>query len=401
MRRTGGHAALVLSLLCATAGGCGRDQSAQQGQPGPTEVVVTEPVTKEVTDYEEFIGHTEAMPMVTIRSRVTGYLDKVFFREGSDVKQGDQLFLIDPRPYQAALDQAVAQQRLAEANAKLAEAEYRRTQHLSRTGAASPEDVEKALATRDTANAQVKASQADVESRQLNVVYTKVTSPIAGRTSRPLIDPGNLVVADNTALTTVVTLDPMYAFFDVPERVVLRFRRMVRQGKVQSAREAQIPLRLGLADENGFPHEGTIDFVDNQQDRSTGTLWVRGVFPNKDRFLTPGLFCRVQLPVGKARPALLVPEKALGTDQGQRFVYVVNEKNEVVYRRVQVGSLHGGLRVVTDGLSPGERVIVSGLQRVRPGAPVDPKPADDKGAAPAAEAARARPAVVTSHGAAK
>ena len=367
----------LLAMAGATAG-CERSQPAPP-PPRATEVLVSPAVVREVTDHEDFTGRTDAINSIDVRARVTGYLDKVLFKDGIDVKKNDLLCEIDPRPYKAALDQAVAQVRLNEAQARLADAEYARTVRLQPTGAASQEDVDKARAARDTASAQVRASQADVESKQLNLDFTKVTAPVDGRISRRMIDPGNLAKADDTILTNIVTQDQIYAYFDVDERTMLRIRRLIRAGKVRSAREARITVKLGLSDETDFPHEGVIDFADNKVDPSTGTLKVRAVFPNENRILSPGLFARVRLPVGNPHPATLVPERSLGTDQGQKYLYVVKAskdgKTTAEYRRVKLGFLDGQMRVIEDGIKEGEKVVVSGMQRLKDGAEVEPKDA--------------------------
>jgi RND family efflux transporter MFP subunit len=411
----------IALLLVCSAGVAGCNRAEPQVPPAaPPEVVVTYPITREVIDHEDFSGRTDAIPYVDLRARVQGYLAEVYFKDGDLVWKDEQLFLIDPRPYQAAVDQAEAQVRLAEAQAKYAEAEYRRNLTLSRKGAASQEDVDKTLAARDTANAQVRAAQADLERRRLDLDFTKVKTPVSGRIGRRQVDPGNLVKADDTLLATIVSLDPIYAYFEVDERTLLRVRRLVRAGKVKSAREAEIVVRLGLSDEEGFPHDGVIDFADNRVDPATGTLRLRAEFPNCDSqeaarrlravlspdrwsglvsliagardvrrtvpLISPGLFARLRVPIGAPHPAILVPERALGTDQGQRFLYVVvaqtdqdgNLQTVAQYRPVTVGSLEGGWRVIAEGLRADEQVIVSGLQRVRRDAPVTPKPATEK-----------------------
>ena len=331
------------------------------------------PVTQDVTDYEDFTGRTEAVATIEIRARVTGYLDKVLFKEGTEVKQGDPLFEIDRRTYQADCDRAEANLLQARAHLNRLQADLRRAASLLPSKSISQEDYDKVAGDCAEAEAAVKVSEAALHSARLNLDFTIVSAPISGRISRQLIDPGNLAKADDTLLTMLVSLDPIYAYFDVDERTMLRIRRLIRSGKVKSAREAEVSVLLGLADEEGFPHEGTINFVDNRVDATTGTLRLRGIVANPKRLFSPGMFLRVRVPIGDPHRAILVSERALGSDQGQKFVYVLNDKNEVTYRRVKVGALEGGLRVIEEGLAMGEKVIVTGLQRIRPGARVDPK----------------------------
>jgi RND family efflux transporter MFP subunit len=369
---------LVLGL-CLGLVGCAR---ARSGTPeaAATPVTVSHPVEGEVTEYTDFTGRTAAVDSVEVRAHVWGYLDKVNFKEGAIVTKGDVLFELDPRPYQALLNQAMSKVVQNEAQLKYDEAEYQRNLRLIGTGAASRSDLDKSAAARGVDSANIAAEKAVVAARQLDLDYTKVIAPVSGRTSRYVVTVGNLVQAGDqgggTLLTTIVSLDPMYAYFDVDENTVLRVRQLVREGKADSPREGPVPVRLGLANQNGFPHEGTIDFVDNQVNPKTGTMRLRGVFPNKDQVLAPGFFVRVRVPIGRAHKALLVNERALDTDQGQKILYVVNEKNEVVSRPVRLGALYDGLREITGGLKAGEQVIVIGLQQVRPGVKVEPNLVD-------------------------
>ncbi len=243
------------------------------------------------------------------------------------------------------------------------EANYKRAQNLIGTRAISQADFDQAVGDRDEADAAVKVAVAAMNTARLNLDWTRVTAPISGRISRQLIDPGNLVKADDTALTMIVSLDPMYAYFDIDERVM---QRLVRAGRLKSALDGKTEVRMALADEEGFPHVGTINFIDNQVDMPTGTLRLRGLFLNPDRLLSPGMFVRIQVPLGDPHPSLLVPEQALGKDQGKKYLYVLDDKDVVARRDVEVGVLHGTLIVIKSGLKPGERVIVSGLQQVRP-----------------------------------
>jgi RND family efflux transporter MFP subunit len=365
--------AVVLGF-CLGLAGCA---PAPSEAPAPTSVAVSTPVERDVTDYVDFTGRTASVDAVEVRAHVWGYLNKVNFKEGVLVKKGDVLFELDPRPYQALLDQAKAKVRQDEAQLVYDEAEYQRNSRLVNSGAVSRSDMEKTASARDVDRANIAADKALVSSRELDLDYTKVTAPVSGRVSRYVVTVGNLIQAGDqgggTLLTTIVSVDPMYAYFDVDEHVALRVRQLVREGKGDSPRDGGYPVSLGLANEEGHPHRGTVNFVDNQVNPKTGTIRARGVFPNEQEHLLPGLFARVRVPIGRPHRALLVSDRALDTDQGQKIVYVVTEQNEVVSRPVRVGALHDGLREITDGLKPGERIIVNGLQQVRPGATVEPK----------------------------
>jgi RND family efflux transporter MFP subunit len=345
-----------------------------------TPVNVSYPVAREVTDYSDFTARTAAVDSVEVRAHVWGYLDKVNFKEGALVQKGDVLFELDPRPYQAVLNQAKAKVAQDQAQLTFDEAEYLRNLNLVRTGAVSRSDLDKTSAARGVDIANIAADKAVVAARQLDLEYTKVIAPVSGRVSRYVVTVGNLIQsgdqAGGTLLTTIVSVDPMYAYFDVDEHTVLRVRRLIREGKAKSARDIELPVSLGLANEDGYPHRGTINFVDNQVNPKTGTLRVRGVFPNKDEALAPGYFARVRVPIGFPHQALLVSDRALDTDQGQKIVYVVDKDNKVVSRLVRLGALHDGLREITEGVKPGERVVVNGLQQVRPGITVEPKLVD-------------------------
>jgi RND family efflux transporter MFP subunit len=369
---------LVVLLPFAVLLGCGRSQQKGGEAPPPAKVDVGKPVSSQILAYELFTGRTDAKRSIDIRARVTGYLDQVMFKEGDDVKEGAPLFEIDPRPYQAQMDGAKANLAQAEAHLARLETDYRRALTLVGKQAMSQEDFDRIAGDRSEAVAAVGVAKAQVQSARLNLDFTKISAPVTGRISRQNIDPGNLVMADNTVLTTLVTLDPIYAYFDVDERTMLRIRRLIREGKIKSAREegVTVAVEMGTSDEDGYPHRGVINFVDNKLDPGTGTLRVRGEFPNPDKFLAPGLFARIRIPVGDPHPAILVAERTLGTDQGQKFLFVVNGEDVVEYRPVRVGALQDGLREIVDGLKPDERVVVSGLQRVRKGVKVEPHEVD-------------------------
>ena len=366
----------LLALATAAIGGCNEDKPAAK-KVAPPVVTVTQPVEKEITEHEDFTGRTDAVFTVDVRARVTGYLEKVLFKDGDEVKEGDVLFEIDPRQYQADLARNEATVTQAEAHFKRLEADYERAVKLYARGGIGREEYDRITGDRSEAEAAVGIAKAARDMAKLNVQWTKVIAPISGRLSRRMVDPGNLVKADDTIMTNIVSQDTMYVYFDVDERTLLRIRRLIGEGKIKSRQEAEVPIFVELADESGYPHRGTIDFSDNKIDASTGTLRVRGTLQNpKPRMLSPGLFVRVQLPVGTPHKALMIPEQALGTDQGRKFLYVVDDKKKVVYRSVKVGALENGYRVVVDGLKPGERVVLNGVQRVKPGIEVNPKALD-------------------------
>lgn len=353
--------------------GCGRHQAQGNATVPPPEVLVSLPVNREVTDYEDFPGRTEAVSSIDVRARVTGYLDKDNFKEGADVKQGDLLFEIDPRPYEAELARSQATLVQAEAHQARLKSDFERAAGLVAKRAIGREEYDKIAGDLAEAAAAVGVATATRDLARLNLNFTKVRSPISGRIGRRFIDPGNLVKADDSILTTIVSLDPLYAYFDVDERATLRLQELIRYGKLDFSPEAKRPVLMGMANEEGFSQKGTITFADNRVDPDTGTWRLRGLFANPHHGLSSGLFVRVRLPIGEPYKALLIAEQALGADQGQRFVYVVDANQVATYRRVKVGRLHDGLRVITDGLDPSEKVVVSGLQRVRPGSKVDGK----------------------------
>jgi multidrug efflux system membrane fusion protein len=397
-------ALLAASLGAAILPGCGGTTAGSAAGAKPR-VRVARPIVREVTEYVYYTGRLDAVQSVDIQARVTGYLQSVDFNPGSEVTAGQQLFLIDPRPYQATLDEALGQVKLAQARLQLAVADYQRGLEVAKTpGAISKQDLDKYAAAQSEASASVDAAKANSEAAKLNLEFTKITSPIDGRVGRNLLTLGNLVKQDSTLLTTVVSQDPMYAYFDVDEHTMLRVQALIRAGKVKSVRQgAEMPLQMGLANEgNEYPHQGQVDFVNNRVDPSTGTLQVRGTFANPplgekgNRLLSPGLFVRVRVPLGKPFRALLLPQAAVSTDQGLKYLLVVNKEGIVEYRPVSLGPQQpGGLQVIfpmqmvqtekglqlADGNTPAEtpriesltqsdEVIVSGLQLVRPDMPV-------------------------------
>jgi RND family efflux transporter MFP subunit len=369
--------AVTLSILgaAALAGGCGKAGDSAQAPP-PPQVSVAEVLQKKVKDWDEFTGRFQAVETVEIRPRVSGYIDKVAFKEGTLVKSGDLLFVIDPRPYQADYDRAAADLKRYKTALDLARIESVRVQRLRESGAVSQEELDERTSTVAQAEANVAGAQAAVEAAQLNLTFTRVTSPINGRVSRAEVTRGNLVTGGNnggTLLSSVVSIDPIYLYFDSDELAYLRYTQMARQSEPASSRDARDPVQVGLANEEGFPHSGYVDFLDNQLNPQTGTIRARAVLENKDGQFTPGLFARVQLLGSGEYTAILIEDRAVNTDQSQKYVLALSPDNKVEYRKVTLGRIIGGLRVVREGLKPGDVIVVNGAQRVHPGMTVTPE----------------------------
>ena len=353
--------------------GCGAKPADPPPPPAVTAAAVPE---REVTDWDEFTGRLEAVDQVEIRPRVTGYIERVAFAEGKEVRKGEVLFEIDPRPYQAELARAQAQLAEARTGAELAAREVARARRLVAVQAISREEYDARVSAQAQGDASVQAAEAAVRTARLNLDWTRVRAPIAGRVSRAEVTAGNLVLAGPptaTLLTTVMSLDPVYVYFDADERTYLKYAGLARDGTRPSSRDARTPIYLGLIDEDGqFPHKGYVDFVDNTVNPETGTIRARAVFSNKDHAFTPGLFARLKLEGSGQYQATLVVDRAVGTDQDKKFVLVLKPDSTVDYRSVQLGRLVDGLRVVTSGLKQGDEVVINGLQRVRPGMKVTP-----------------------------
>lgn len=363
----------LAGCLAAANGGCQKPAAAPVKPPPPT-VFFTTPSEEEVQEFEEFTGRTAAISEVSVRARVSGYLDKVAFEDGAMVKAGQVLFHIDDRTFQAEL--AKAEAALEQAKTKLArfEKEAARAAGLFQSKVISEEAYDSSVFSRDEAVAAVNVAIAERDYAKLNVEYSKVTSPIEGRISRKLVDEGNLVRADDTLLAVIVHDQPIHAYFDIDERTVLRLRRLVQEGKIKATRDSRLEVGISLADELEHRRTGVVDFEDNHIDPTTGTLRVRLLIDNEDHLLSPGLFVRLRFPIGEPRKSLLVPEEALGSDQGRRYVFVIGQENVVATRPVEIGILVGGRRVIEKGLNLGERVVVTGLQRLKKNAAVDPRP---------------------------
>lgn len=373
---------LLLGLLAVA--GC-KEKNTFVPPPPPT-VTVAVPQVQSVTRYAQYSGTTAAVKSVELRARVEGYLQSIHFDSGGLVKKGDLLFGIDPRPYQARLDEATAQLAMRRAEMRLAEATLKRKESAYKDDAVSEVEVIAARAEQAKAAAAIDAARADIETARLQLSYTRIHAPISGRIGRHLVDVGNLVGAgDQTLLATLVSENPVYVYFNVNERDLLEYQQYERQ-QTPTNGNGHSKIDLGLSNEDDYPHPGHIDYVDNRVDAQTGTIQVRGVFENADGSLLPGLFGRLRAPISVQKEALVVPEQAFGIDQQGYYLLVVNDQNQVEYRGVEVGSASAGLRVVQKGLVAGERVIVNGLQRVRPGATVNPQTAEQLAAAKQSQA---------------
>lgn len=368
-------AVVLVATGVASLSGCS-SEATTAAVAAPTQVSVAAALERQVVEWDEFTGRLEAVESVEIRPRVTGYIESVNFAEGSIVHKGDLLFIIDPRPYKAELDKAEAELTRAVARAELTRSDVLRSEKLLNIKAVSQEEYDQRVNASREAQANVEAARAALEAMRLDVSFTRVTAPITGRVSKAAVTAGNLVTGGSSAatlLTTIVSIDPIYVSFEGDEQVYLKYTELARRGDRPSSRDAANPVKMGLANEDGYPHSGTMVFVDNQIDPHTGTIRARAAFDNKDGYFTPGLFARVKLFGHNTYPAVLVDDRAVGTDQSQKFVYVVDADNKVSYRTVKIGRLTDGLRIVQTGLAAGETVVVNGLQRVHPGAVVAPE----------------------------
>ena len=374
----------VLPLVTVFSMLAGCSEKNEYAEPPPPKVTVAQPLQKDVTDYLEFTGTTKAVTSVDVRARVKGFLQSMHFTPGAEVTKGDLLFVIDPREYEAALSAANAESEAAKAELKRADIELQRAKRLFKQKAGSESDVVKWRGEQEVAKATILRAQAKIEDAELNLSYTQVVSPIDGRVSRNRVDPGNLVgKSEATLLTTVSNYVPIYAYYNLNERDLLMTMKLYKE-KVKKldvkpdesgVQKAAIPLYLGLADEEGYPHEGLLDFAETGVDTETGTLQLRGVFQNSEYppVLIPGLFARLRMPIRERPDALLVSARAIGADQGGEYLLLVNAENTVEKRQIRKLQEVDGLYVIEEGVQAGERVIVKGLQRARPGAKVDPE----------------------------
>ena len=401
------------SLLWLAAIGCTPSAAPTAAAPPPTKLLVAPVVRKQIVEWDEYIGRFQPTQSVEVQARVTGYLESIHFVEGDLIKKGDLLFVIDPRPFEAALkvaeaavQQAKAQFKAAEAGVveakaqtsqveaadALAQLQVRRATRLISENAISREDYDTRQSEAQQARANLEASQAailssqaavataqaavesalaNVETAKLDLQYTRITAPISGRISRRYVTVGNLISGSTggaaTVLTNIVSLSPIHCYFDADEQAYLKYDRLARSGQRPSSREAKNPVYAALQDEKGFPHRGHMDFVDNSLDQSTGTIRSRAIFANDDLLLTPGMFARIRIPGSGTYDAILIPDSAIGFDQSDQYVYVQGQDNKLVRRSVTVGPLSAGLRVIRSGLQSEDRVVVGNLQKIMPG----------------------------------
>lgn len=365
------------SIVAATAAlvlaGCGRGAGAAQeghGQMPPPEVAVAQVLSKQVQLWDDYNGRVTAPDAVELRPRVSGYVERVAYKEGQEVKQGDLMFLIDPRPYRAALNSAQAQLERARATERLTELQVNRAQTLIASKAISQQELDSRSASHAQATADVHAAEAAVVTARLNLEFTEVRAPVDGRASRAMVTVGNLAQADETLLTSLVSQDPVYVYFDADEHSYLRYKEQERKDRRVAADRA---VRIGLANEQGYPHVAAINFLDNQVNPTTGTIRARAVLRNQDRRFTPGLYARVQFAGSATANALLIDDKAVLTDQDRKYVYVLDQDNKAQRKDIVIGRMVDNLRVVQSGLSATDKVVVAGVQKIFfPGTPVTP-----------------------------
>lgn len=366
---------VLLALSVAVIAGCS-GQAAENAMPPPPAVSVAPVLVKQISQWDDFSGRVEAVESVDLRPRVSGYIERVNYEEGQEVRKGEVLFTIDSRSYRAELARAQADLARARSQAELGRSEAARAKKLSELQAISTESYEQRRSAAAEAQANVAAAQAAVDAARLNLEFTQVRAPISGRAGRALVTAGNLVSAGDAAsvLTTLVSLDKMHVHFDTDERTFLHYAELARKGERPRENGAGVPVQVGLVGEDGFPHTGVVDFLDNQVDPATGTIRARALLDNADRVFTPGLFARVRVLGSGEFNAMLIDDKAVLTDQDRKYVYVVDAKHQAQRRDVTLGRTADGLRIVETGLKPGDKVIVSGVQKVFfPGMPVADK----------------------------
>ena len=372
LRRSAG-----LALIAAVAVGVTHPTLGQSPQAPPA-VTVSTPLQKEITEWDEFTGQFAAVDYIEVRARVSGYLTEIHFQDGQLVKQGDLLFVIDPRPYEATLAVARAQLGQSTAQMDLAQRQLERSAELRKKDFEPASSYDQRVSELKVAAAAVESAKATIRSGELNVEFTRITAAVTGRISNHLVSIGNLVSGgdsgNTTLLTTIVSLNPIYFNLDMSEADFLAYQRASEKGLMKSTRDAAVPVALHLNDEKGWPHQGQLNFVDNRVDRSSGTIRVRAVFPNPDFFLTPGQFGRIRIPGSEPYQAILVPDAAVVTDQSRKIVMTVRDDGTIEPKVVRTGPTYDNLRIIRSGLAATDRIVIDGLVRARPGAKVTPQP---------------------------
>lgn len=361
--------------------GCGK-QEEQVAMPPPLQVSIANPLQKKIIEWDYYTGRFQATERVEVRARVSGYIEQINFKDGQMVNVGDVLFVIDQRPFKIELEQANANLKQAQAELKQAENDFDRAKRLREKMAVSEEEFDQRQQTMRAIAARVESAQAAVNQAKLNLEFTEVKAPIDGRVSRDLVTLGNLIsggTQDATLLTTIVSLSPIHFYFEASESDLLKYLRMNKSGERKASRDVATPVYVKLLDEEGFVHEGKMDFVDNEVDLSTGTMEGRALFENEDHFIEPGMFGRARLPGSGEYEAILIPDTVIGTDQSNKFVYVVKNDNTVEARLVKLGPLHNNnLRVIREGITTQDRIVINNFQKVRPDVPIDPVAAEIK-----------------------
>lgn len=379
----GARLVVLLAVIAAAAlgyryWGFWQSEQVAPAAPPPPTVTVAQPLVREMREWRDFTGQFQARESVEIRARVSGYLESINFNDGQLVKKGDLLFVIEPRPFEIALASAKARLAQTEAQLELAKVQLERTAQLLKNEYASKETYDERAAQVSVASAERDDASAAVDEAQLNLDYTRVNAPVSGRMGRHEVSIGNLVIGgttgSSTLLTTIVSLDPIWLTFNVSEGDGMTYKRLVQKGEIQSPRDNPIEVQGQLMDEKDWTLKGTIDFVDNQYNRTSGTIRVRAAFPNPELFITPGQFGRVRVPMSQEHPTMLVPDAAVVTDQSVKILFTVDSDGAVVPKPVELGSVtHAGLRIIRSGITPDDRVIISGLLRARPGQKVTPE----------------------------
>lgn len=367
--RTPATVFLLAVLTC-----CSQNASSPTGAPPPPKVTMAAPVVKKVVEWDEFVGRLESPKMVNLRPRVGGYVEKIHFKEGTEVKQGDLLVTIDPRPFQAVVDGARADLDRNRAHAAHARNETKRAESLIKSQAIAAEELDSRKNASDEADAAVRGTEAILQKAELNLEFTSVRAPITGRISYALVTEGNLVTGgekDSTLLTTIVALDPLYCYFEVDEQSALKYRELYRSGQRASPLFEAVAAELGLSDQKGFPRKGKVDFVDNVLRPDTGTIRARGTFSNEDKLMAPGFFGRLRIPGSGEYDALLIRDEAISSDQGRAFVFVIGKDNKAEYRPVEIGPMEDGLRIIRSGLKADEKIAINGIINLRNGTAVN------------------------------